>query len=624
MVVSENEEKEKLVDNPFITSTQDIVTEISNGFLELTGYSKDELVNKDIFEVFTRLLRLSKKIFEKIYIKDNIECYIFTKSLEVREVIISVIEGQESKKLIYTVVEKRNSRLDDKLVFEEQLFKDNIVGCSIYSVPDLILLKSNEKYLDFMDPSYNTMEKCIGLSLWESVPGYEGSNSEELFLSIIKTGIPNYYNEFKYDHYDRGITYWDGSIIPIFLEDKKFKYIFQTCTEITNKVTKRNQIEEQAKIIKFQNEQLNHQNELLSMSEERSRALAKKLREVDLRQSEERFYKIFNNSPDIINIIRMEDDKYIEINQKFIDVFGYNREEVLGHTPSELILPHGKNNVKNLYKQLDECGSLNNFEINFRNKSGQVINLLASTEIIDFNGEICRLTVMKDVTKEKHVEAEMARLDRLNLVGQMAAGIGHEIRNPMTTVKGFLQLLSDKAECSKYNDYYTLMIDELDRANSIITEFLCVAKDKVAELETQSLNKIVENIIPLIQADATISDKYINMELEEVSEIPLDKKEIHQLILNLVQNGLQAMSLGGNMKIRTFMTNEEIVLVVQDDGKGIEQEVLEKIGTPFFTTKENGTGLGLAVCYSIATRHNAKIDIKTDSTGTTIFVRFKK
>ena len=168
------------------------------------------------------------------------------------------------------------------------------------------------------------------------------------------------------------------------------------------------------------------------------------------------------------------------------------------------------------------------------------------------------------------------------------------------------------------------MIDELDRANSIITEFLSLAKDRVVELKVQSLKEIVQNIFPLIQADGVISDKYIQMELDEVSEIPLDKKEIHQLILNLVLNGSQAMSPGGTMKIRTFMDEEEIVLAVQDDGPGIAPEVLGKIGTPFFTTKENGTGLGLAVCYSIAARHNAKIDIETGSTGTTFFVRFKK
>lgn len=218
----------------------------------------------------------------------------------------------------------------------------------------------------------------------------------------------------------------------------------------------------------------------------------------------------------------------------------------------------------------------------------------------------------------------MARLDKLSLVGEMAAGIGHEVRNPMTTVRGYLQLLGNKEEFSKFNSQFELMIDELDRANSIITEFLSLAKNRVVEYKVQSLNEIVKNIYPLIQADGLITDKYIHMELEEVLEIPLDNKEINQLIFNLVLNGAQAMSSGGTLEIRTFMDNEEIVLSVHDEGKGIAPEVLEKIGTPFFTTKDNGTGLGLAVCYSIVARHNAKIDIETGSTGTTFFVRFKK
>lgn len=229
----------------------------------------------------------------------------------------------------------------------------------------------------------------------------------------------------------------------------------------------------------------------------------------------------------------------------------------------------------------------------------------------------------EEETLKNKMGQEMARLDRLSLVGEMAAGIGHEVRNPMTTVRGFLQLLSTKKECSKYNNYYTLMIQELDRANSIITEFLSLAKDRVVELKVQSLKEIVQNIFPLIQADGWVSDKNIHIELAEVPEIPLNEKEIRQLILNLVLNGSQAMSPGGTIDIRTFMDNGEIVLSVQDDGPGIASEVLEKIGTPFFTTKENGTGLGLAVCYSIAARHNAKIDIETGSTGTTFSVRFK-
>lgn len=228
-----------------------------------------------------------------------------------------------------------------------------------------------------------------------------------------------------------------------------------------------------------------------------------------------------------------------------------------------------------------------------------------------------------NISERKMFEKEMARLDRLNLVGQMAAGIGHEVRNPLTTVRGFLQLLGSKEEFKQSSGYFDLMIEELDRANSIITEFLSLAKNKTVDLKPLSLNCLIENLYPLIQADAMVSDKDIKMELEDVHLLPLDEKEIRQLILNLVRNGLEAMSGSGTLILRTFMDGEEVVLSVQDQGGGIKTENLEKIGTPFFTTKENGTGLGLATCYSITARHNAKIDINTGVTGTTFYVRFQ-
>lgn len=231
-------------------------------------------------------------------------------------------------------------------------------------------------------------------------------------------------------------------------------------------------------------------------------------------------------------------------------------------------------------------------------------------------------TVITDISERKRYEKELARLDRLNLVGEMAAGIGHEVRNPMTTVRGFLQLYRKKDSFIQYKEIFDLMIDELDRANSIITEFLSLAKNKMVNLTLQDLNTILTNLSPLIQADAMQYDKYINLQLEEIPELPLDEKEIRQLILNLVRNGLEAMSSGGNLAIRTYIEGQEMILSVQDQGKGIEPDILEKIGTPFFTTKDSGTGLGLAVCYGIAARHNAVINIKTSPKGTTFLVMF--
>jgi len=267
--------------------------------------------------------------------------------------------------------------------------------------------------------------------------------------------------------------------------------------------------------------------------------------------------------------------------------------------------------------------TVNNLECIFRKKSGEVFRGLYSAEVVYFNGEQHLLSSVNDITERKRLEEEMARLERLNLIGEMAAGIGHEIRNPMTTVRGFLQLLGGKKECNQFKEYYTLMIEELDRANSIITEFLSLAKKKTLSKKPQNLSPIVEALLPLIQADATRADKYVKAALEETPDLLLDEKEIRQLILNLVRNGLEAMSPGGYITIRTYMNSKNVVLAVEDQGTGIEPEVLEKIGTPFFTTKDSGTGLGLAICYSIAARHEATIEVETCPSGTTFYIKFE-
>ncbi|HBV86787.1 MAG TPA: two-component sensor histidine kinase [Desulfosporosinus sp.] len=241
-----------------------------------------------------------------------------------------------------------------------------------------------------------------------------------------------------------------------------------------------------------------------------------------------------------------------------------------------------------------------------RTKELQTVNDLLSQEILE----------------RKRSEMEMLKLDRLNMIGEMAASISHEVRNPMTTVKGFLQLLRKKQE-SKDREYFDLMIEELDRANTILTEFLSIRGNKPTFLEWHNINDIVTSTLPLIQADAQTNDKLLTVELNDLPDIKLDIQEIRQLLLNLVRNGFEAMAPGGQLKIRTFTTNSEVALVVLDEGSGIEQCILEKLGTPFFTTKEQGTGLGLAVCYGIVLHHNGRISIETSSKGSAFYVYFK-
>jgi signal transduction histidine kinase/GAF domain-containing protein len=238
-----------------------------------------------------------------------------------------------------------------------------------------------------------------------------------------------------------------------------------------------------------------------------------------------------------------------------------------------------------------------------------------------FDEGICCL--FKDIAEKKKYEKELKRLSKLDLIGQMAAGISHEIRNPMTTVRGFLQLLRQEGELKKHFGYFDLMIEELDRANSIITEFLSMGNTRTSDLKMLDLNALIGEIAPLIKIDTFNQNKLIEFNTQEIPDLLLNRNEIRQLVINLCRNGLEAMSEGQVLTIRTYQNDEGcVVLAIQDEGEGILPEFLDKVGTPFYTTKDNGTGLGLGISYAIAARHNATIEFKTGPKGTTFYTTF--
>jgi len=139
---------------------------------------------------------------------------------------------------------------------------------------------------------------------------------------------------------------------------------------------------------------------------------------------------------------------------------------------------------------------------------------------------------------------------------------------------------------------------------------------------SKNINAIIKSLLPLIEADAILENKYIKVELTEIPNFILNNQEIRQLILNLVRNSLDSMSPGGYLTIKTYIEDDEIILAIKDQGTGLVPEVLNKIGIPFFTTKEQGRGLGLALCFNIAASHNAVITVETSDKGTTFFTRF--
>jgi signal transduction histidine kinase len=165
-------------------------------------------------------------------------------------------------------------------------------------------------------------------------------------------------------------------------------------------------------------------------------------------------------------------------------------------------------------------------------------------------------------------------------------------------------------------------VAEVDQVTTIIDEFLQLAQPCSSDFSPTRLNSLVSLLLPVLRAEALFHNKQIITQICPVPPAMLDGKEIRQLLLNLVRNGLEAMQAGGRVWIRTGADKETVWLQVQDEGKGISPEDLPKLGNTFFSTKLEGTGLGLPVCYRIAERHRARITVESSPAGTTFTVAF--
>lgn len=234
-------------------------------------------------------------------------------------------------------------------------------------------------------------------------------------------------------------------------------------------------------------------------------------------------------------------------------------------------------------------------------------------------GGIC---VMHDITEFDAAEQSAHQADKLSIAGQMAAGIAHEIRNPLTALKGFLQLLSAGKE--KGSKYYDIMKEELTRIELILNELLALAKPQEMNMTQHDLSKLIQDIVVLLQTQATLHNVEIHSHpTKEPVQIRCDGNKIKQLFINLIKNAIEAMPEGGTVWIEQVQCDEWVKVSIRDNGVGIPQELLQKIGQPFFTQKETGTGLGLSICYQIAEYHNANIEVASEvGEGTTFTVSF--
>lgn len=221
------------------------------------------------------------------------------------------------------------------------------------------------------------------------------------------------------------------------------------------------------------------------------------------------------------------------------------------------------------------------------------------------------------------VHEELNKKEKLAVIGQMAAAIGHEIRNPLSSLKGFTQLQHESNPNS--SGFYPIMIQEIERINSIVDDLMYLGKPREINFKKADIKGIVDYTVSLICQQAEVQG--VKVEMDTDATIPLidcDEKQLKQVFINLLKNAVEAMPDGGLLKIQMKMTKESsLLIVVEDEGPGIEVDRLEHIFEAFYTTKKDGTGLGLVVTKEIIEGHGGSLKIESIlGVGTKVVIHF--
>ncbi|WP_445593991.1 PAS domain-containing protein [Bacillus velezensis] len=344
-----------------------------------------------------------------------------------------------------------------------------------------------------------------------------------------------------------------------------------------------------------------------------------------LQKSRERYQLLIQNSIDTIAVIH--NDKWVFMNESGISLFeAETYEDLIGKNVYDQLHPCDHDGVKqriqNIIDRKTESEIIKQSWFTFKNR-------LIYTEMVciptTFFGETAVQVILRDISERKQTEELMLKSEKLSIAGQLAAGIAHEIRNPLTAIKGFLQLMKPTMEGNEH--YFDIVFSELSRIELILSELLMLAKPQQnAVKERVNLKKIISEVTALLETQANLKGIFIKTDYEHDSMyINGDQNQLKQVFINLIKNAVESMPDGGTVHI--IMTEDEysVNVTVKDEGDGIPENVLKRIGEPFLTTKEKGTGLGLMVTFNLIKNHQGaiQVDSKPDR-GTAFHITFPK
>jgi len=333
------------------------------------------------------------------------------------------------------------------------------------------------------------------------------------------------------------------------------------------------------------------------------------------------FYNAFLYSTDAI-ILTDTKGTITDINKAFTKLFGWEPEEVIGKTTKILRSPGTSNEFyETMWQSINKHGKWKG-EITNKHKNGTLIPVLLSiTPIVENKRIIGYMGIDIDMTESKKLQEQMARSERFATIGQMAAKIAHEIRNPLSSISLNAELLGDEIQSLSFdkNEADSLLksiMNEVDRLAKLTNEYLQFSRMPATVLNKHDLKKVVSNIKLFVEKE--LKSKKISLQLDLPPEpviLYLDKDKMKQVLLNMIRNSIESLNNNGFINISIKQNQIETHLLVSDNGPGIEKEDQQKIFEPFYTTKKVGTGLGLAICKQMVEDQNGSIHFLNNKPG---------
>ncbi len=352
-------------------------------------------------------------------------------------------------------------------------------------------------------------------------------------------------------------------------------------------------------------------------------------REKEAHELTERLNRITDNLQEIV-FETDEKGHIIFLNQAWKQMTGYDIDECLG-TMYNQYFDQEERVIQHLSSVIKEHKDSGRIELQLLHKEGKKVwgdvhYKLYFDEEHQFTGGI---GTVADITKQKLAKLELERSNqqlqmqaqKLAVAGQIAAGIAHEVRNPLTSVNGFLQLM--KTQYPERTDYFDIIFSEIKRIDFVLSELLVLAKPQSVHFQKVQLHGLLEQVITLLKTNAVLSNIDLKQPFkkQDAGAILADANQMKQLFINLIKNAIEAMPEGGSIYISTEKVMNEWKITIQDEGKGMSEEDIQKIYDPFFSTKTEGTGLGLTICATILKDHHGRMDVVSElGKGTTFHI----